>query len=101
TFGAEHFACLVMGFGDTVCIEDNLIARLKLLAAFGVYLLLSEAQRKSADAVEHGQRAVPATLEPRRVVAGTGVPQLSFGRVVDTVESGDERARRVRVPAGQ
>ena len=43
--GAEHLARRVMGLRDAVGVKDNLIAALKLLYGFRVFLLGKDAQR--------------------------------------------------------
>ena len=88
--GAKKLSFRVAGLGNAVRVEDDLVARLKLLHALLVRPFGHDAERNAARTVECQQGSVLTAFEAWRVVPGAGVGQSSTGRVIDAVESCDE-----------
>src|SRR5262249_29766927 len=88
-FSAEEFAAGVAGFGNSIGVEDDLVALLQLLLGLTVTGVGENTERQSADAIERQQRTVLAALDARRIVAGAGVGEHATAWIVDAVEPGD------------
>src|SRR5215831_8121078 len=96
---AEHFTRWIARIRDSIGVNDNQIAFLKLLNGFVVGFPGLDTERKAPGCFQDQQGFILETLQPRTIMASRRIGQSSAGRIVYAEECRNETPVKVSVPS--